>query len=272
MIDFRRFRSRILSFSKNLRRPFPSQDLPDERRGNFAESAKAGSTPSSLNGGLGDSSKSRETIAELQRASGKSQQDLVAALRKLASASDSKDPFARGHSERVTRFSVEIAKIMELPEEEIERIRIGALTHDIGKLTIDGEVLHKPASLTDSEYTLLKTHTTRGYELLKDIPQLREILPGIRSHHEQLDGKGYPSGLRGDEIPMIARIIAVADCFDAMITARPYQAPASTEQALEMIRSAAGLKYDDRVVDALINGVRTGRIMTRAQDRMKPEN
>jgi HD-GYP domain-containing protein (c-di-GMP phosphodiesterase class II) len=171
----------------------------------------------------------------------------------------------------VTRFSVEIAKLMELPEEEIEQIRIGALIHDIGKITIDKQILNKPAALTEAEYELVKTHTTRGYDLLKQIPQVRSFIPGMLLHHEQLDGKGYPHGLQGNEIPMMARIITVADCFDAGTTIRHYQDPAPVEYVVAMIRSAAGIKYDERVVEALVRGVRTGRIITRLEDRLKPE-
>ena len=211
----------------------------------------------------------QETMAELQRAAAQSQQELVEALRALASASDSKDFYTRGHSERVTRFSVEIGKTMGLPEGEIERIRIGALIHDIGKITIASEILNKPTLLTDAEYAVMKTHATRGCELLEHIPQLRDITPGIRYHHEQMDGKGYPQGLKGAEIPMIARVIAVADCFDAMTTTRPYQDPAPVGYVLGMIRSAAGIKYDARVVEALAEAVRTDLIMTRSEDRMR---
>jgi HD-GYP domain-containing protein (c-di-GMP phosphodiesterase class II) len=208
----------------------------------------------------------QETMAELQKAAAQSRQVFIEALRALASASDSKDYYTRGHSERVTRFSVEIAKTMELPTDEIERIRIGALVHDIGKITIDSQILNKPAVLTDAEYAVMKTHATRGCDLLEPIPQLHDITPGIRYHHEQMDGKGYPQGLKGAEIPMVARVIAVADCFDAMTTARPYQDPAPVGYVLEMIRSAAGVKYDEQVVDALVRSVRTGRIVARSED------
>jgi HD-GYP domain-containing protein (c-di-GMP phosphodiesterase class II) len=272
MTAFRNLFSRLSLFFKSLFSPNESQDSVNERRGIRAKSAKAGPPNSPFNGGFSNSSKLQKVKAELQKASEKSLQELVEALRTLATASDGADPYTRGHSERVTRFSVEIAKIMELPDEEIERIRIGALAHDIGKIAIEGDVLNKPSLLTNSEYALIKTHTTQGYELLKDIPQLQEILPGIQFHHEQLDGKGYPYGLKENEIPMIVRIITVADCFDAMITARPYQAPTPTEHALGMLRSSAGLKYDTRVVDALIQGVKTGRIKARSEDRVKSEN
>jgi HD-GYP domain-containing protein (c-di-GMP phosphodiesterase class II) len=209
----------------------------------------------------------QETMAELQKAAEESRDFFVEALRELAAASDSRDPYTRGHSERVTRFSVEIAKTMGLPTEEIERIRIGALIHDIGKITIDDDILNKPTVLTKTEYEVMKTHTIGGYELLEHIPQLEDITPGLLYHHELLDGNGYPYGLKGAEIPMIARVITVADCFDAMTTIRPYQEPAPIDYVLGMIRSAAGIKYDQQVVEALVRAVRTGRIVTRLKDR-----
>ena len=210
-----------------------------------------------------------ETMAELRNAANTSREVFVETLRELAAASDSRDPYTRGHSERVTRFSAEIARIIGLPEDEVERVRIGALIHDIGKITIAEEILNKPSALTRAEYELMKMHTTRGYELLKHIPQLKNILPGMQFHHELLDGTGYPHGLNGDEIPNIARIITVADCFDAMTTIRPYQDPAPVEHVLGSIRLAAGVKYDERVVEALVHGVSTGRIVTRLEDRIQ---
>lgn len=271
MIALRQFGTRFFSSLKALLGRSQPRGSANERRGNTAKSSQVAFSGSRSNGGIRDFSTLQKMMEELQKASEGSRRELMEALRELASASDKADPYTRGHSERVTRFSVEIAKIMGLPEEEIEQIRIGALTHDIGKITIDRKVLNKAKPLTNSEYELIKTHTTRGYELLKDVPQLKDILPGVRSHHEQLDGKGYPHGLKGDEIPMIARIISVADCFDAMITARPYQDPTPTEHALGLLRYAAGIKYDSRVVEALVQGVRIGRIMTRSEDRMKRE-
>ncbi len=269
---FRRSGRSFLSFFARLVRSRQPGNSISERRDISGKFLKAISTGSPLNGDISDSSNLQKVMAALKTASERSPEELIEALRALARASDSRDPYTRGHSERVTRFSVEIARTMEFSEQEVERVRIGALAHDIGKLTIDGKILNKPTLLTKSEYALMKTHTTRGSELLKHIPFLKDILPGIQCHHEQLDGNGYPLGLRGGEIPMIARIITVADCFDAMTTARPYQDPASTEHALEKICAGVGIKFDNRVVEALVRGVRTGRIMTRAEDRTRPVN
>jgi HD-GYP domain-containing protein (c-di-GMP phosphodiesterase class II) len=205
----------------------------------------------------------RKILEDKMLAADESRQLFTEVVRALAKKIDDKDFYTRGHSERVTRFSVEIARIMNLAEEEIEKVTIGALIHDIGKLDIDDQILKKKTLLTDEEYEIMKTHTTRGHDMLKHIPQLRDIIPCLQSHHEQLDGKGYPQGLKGDEIPLIARIIMVADCFDAMTTARPYQDPAPVDYVLGVIRSFAGTKYDERVVDALVEAVKMGRIVSR---------
>lgn len=205
----------------------------------------------------------RKNLAKLKKAAEESKQTFIGAIRALASAIDDKDLYTRGHSERVTHFSVEIAKILKLPEEEIENVKLGALMHDIGKLDIDDQILKKPTTLTNAEFEIMKTHTTRGYEMLKHIPRMEDVARVLHSHHEQLDGTGYPQGLKGDEIPMISRIIMVADCFDAMTTARPYQDPAPIDYVLGVIRSSAPQKYDERVVEALIHGVKTGRIVPR---------
>lgn len=203
----------------------------------------------------------RQNLSDLKQAVEDSKQLLIGIIRAMASAIDAKDPYTRGHSERVTRFAAEIAKIMGLPDEDIERIRLGALIHDVGKIGIDDRILKKPSALSDEEYRVMKTHTTCGYEMMKHIPQLKAILPAIQSHHEHLNGKGYPRGLKGSEIPMIARVIMVADCFDAMTTKRPHQDPRPIDQVLAEIRSLAGKDYDEKAVEALIRGVKTGQII-----------
>lgn len=203
----------------------------------------------------------QQNLSNLKQTVEDSKQLFLGIVRAFANAIDGKDPYTRGHTERVARFSVEIAKIMELPEDEVEKIKIAGLLHDIGKIAIDDKILKKPAVLTDEEYQIMKTHPQRGYEMMKHIPQLKDIIPGIYCHHEQLDGKGYPQGLKGDELAMIARIIMVADCFDAMTTKRPYQDPAPIDHVLGVIRSLTPDKYDPRVVEALVRGVKTGRII-----------
>jgi putative nucleotidyltransferase with HDIG domain len=272
MIDFSQVRCRFLSFLNRLVKLTQSSDPVDDSSNIPARTVDAGPGSLPFSKKVHNVPELQDILTELQKVSGRSLPELVEPLRILASVSDRIDPYTRGHSERVTRFSVEIAKIMELPDEEIERIRVGALIHDIGKIAIDKKVLNKTTPLTDPEYALMKTHTTRGYELLKNIPSLKEILPCVQSHHEQLDGEGYPYGLKGNDIPMAARIVTVADCFDAIITARPYQDPVPTERALAILHSGAGFKYDASVVNALAQGVRTGRIQARSEDKVKTDN
>jgi putative nucleotidyltransferase with HDIG domain len=169
----------------------------------------------------------------------------------LAGAVDEKDPYTKGHSDRVTRYSVLIAKEMNMPESFIEILRISALLHDVGKIGIEDRILKKPGALTPEEFEIMKTHTTKGANILRPVKQLREMLPGIELHHEALDGRGYPYALKGDQIPMLARIIAVADTFDAVTTNRPYQTAHDPLDALRIINSLINKRLDPQCVAAL---------------------
>ena len=144
--------------------------------------------------------------------------------------------------------------------EELDRLRISALLHDVGKIGVDDRVLKKPGKLTDEEFDLMKQHPSKGANIMRPVAQLKDMLPGIELHHERMDGGGYPYGLAGDQIPMMARIIAVADTFDAITTNRPYQSAMDLEFALNRIRSLAVTKFDPDVVAALDAAVKSGRI------------
>jgi HD-GYP domain-containing protein (c-di-GMP phosphodiesterase class II) len=152
----------------------------------------------------------------------------------------------------VARYSVIIAKQMALPADEIRKVRIAALLHDVGKIGIDDRILRKPTALTDDEFDIMKTHPVKGALIMGHIPQLREVIPGMKHHHERWDGGGYPEGLMGEEIPFIARIVSVADTFDAMTTTRPYQKAMKTDFVVSRIRSFASTRFDPAVVDALL--------------------
>jgi HD-GYP domain-containing protein (c-di-GMP phosphodiesterase class II) len=178
----------------------------------------------------------------------------------LAGAVDEKDPYTRGHSDRVTRYSLLIAKEMGLPPAFMETLQISAQLHDVGKIGIEDHILKKPGSLTEEEFEVMKTHTTKGANILRPVPQLAEMLPGIELHHEALDGRGYPYGLKGDQIPLMPRVIAVADTFDALTTNRPYQQAHTPDQALQIIRSLAGKRLDPAAVDALLAVYERGEI------------
>jgi HD-GYP domain-containing protein (c-di-GMP phosphodiesterase class II) len=199
-------------------------------------------------------------IHDLQQAADENRQLFLGTVKGLAAAIDGKDPYTRGHSERVARFSVAIAQGLDLPDEEIEKIRISALLHDVGKIGIDDNILKKPAALTDEEFVIMKQHPQKGYKIMSQIPAMKEFLPGMYMHHEMVDGNGYPQGLKGDEIPMQARIVSVADTFDAMTTDRPYQRAMKFDDALARIKSFVGTRYDERVVASLIAACESGQV------------
>jgi HD-GYP domain-containing protein (c-di-GMP phosphodiesterase class II) len=190
-------------------------------------------------------------IGDLKAASEQNRQLFIDSIEMIAAAVDAKDPYTKGHSGRVSQYSVILAKELGLPDEEINKIRISATLHDVGKIGIEDRVLKKPGVLTNEEFELMKRHTVMGYEIVRQVKQLTEMLPGIRWHHEALNGKGYPDGIKGDELPLMSRIIAVADTFDAVTTDRPYQAGSDFPKALEILRKHAGTRYDPIVVDAM---------------------
>jgi HD-GYP domain-containing protein (c-di-GMP phosphodiesterase class II) len=199
-------------------------------------------------------------VLDLQRSAEENRELFLGTVKALAAAIDGKDPYTRGHSERVSRFSVATAEGLGLDEGEVEKIRISALLHDVGKIGIDDRILKKPAALDDQEFEIMKTHPQKGYKIMSQIPAMREFLPGMYMHHEMINGQGYPQGLRGEEIPMQARIVSVADTFDAMTTERPYQAAMELEAALTRLKSFVGTRYDARVVAAFIAACEAGKI------------
>ena len=199
-------------------------------------------------------------IQDLQRSATENRELFLGTVKALAAAIDGKDPYTRGHSERVSRVSMAIAQRLGLSDEECEKIRVSALLHDVGKIGIDDKVLKKPAALTDEEYEVMKQHPQKGYKILSQIPGIKEFLPGMYMHHEMVDGRGYPQGLKGDEIPLMGLIVSVADTFDAMTTDRPYQRAMKFEDAVERIQSFVGTRYDARVVAAFTEACNEGQI------------
>jgi HD-GYP domain-containing protein (c-di-GMP phosphodiesterase class II) len=199
-----------------------------------------------------------EFIEQLKQAAAENHELFLGSIRMLAAAIDEKDPYTRGHSGRVAKYSVIIAQHLDLLPAELDKIRISALLHDVGKIGVDDRVLKKPGALTPEEFDLMKQHPSKGANIMRPVAQLKEMLPGIELHHEQVDGGGYPHGLQGDGIPLMARIIAVADTLDAITTSRPYQTAMDLEFALNRIRSLTDTKFDAAVVDALDRAVRAG--------------
>ena len=199
-------------------------------------------------------------IKDLQRSAAENRELFIGTVKSLAAAIDGKDPYTRGHSERVSRISVAIAQRLGLSDDECEKIRISALLHDIGKIAIDDNILKKPASLTDEEYSIMKTHPQKGYKIMSQIRAMKEFLPGMYMHHEMVNGEGYPQGLKGDEIPIMGKVVAVADTFDAMTTDRPYQLAMKFEDAIEKIQALVGVRYDPNVVAAFVAACDEGQI------------
>jgi putative nucleotidyltransferase with HDIG domain len=199
-------------------------------------------------------------VDQLKAAAEQNRELFLGSIRMLAAAIDEKDPYTRGHSGRVAKYSIIIGDGLGLSAEDLDRLRIAALLHDVGKIGVDDRVLKKPGKLTDEEFDLMKQHTVKGANIMRPVSQLKDMLPGIELHHERLDGQGYPYGLSGDQIPIMARIIAVADTFDAITTNRPYQSAMDLEYALERIRSLAITRFDPKVVEALESAIHAGRL------------
>lgn len=199
-------------------------------------------------------------VEDLKRAADENRALFMGSIQMLAGAVDEKDPYTRGHSDRVTRYSLLIAKEMNLPQIFMETLQISAQLHDVGKIGIEDHILKKPGALTEEEFEVMKTHTTKGANILRPVTQLAEMLPGIELHHEALDGRGYPYGLKGDQIPLLARVIAVADTFDALTTNRPYQQAHTPDQALQIIQNLAGKRLDPGAVAALLAVYERGEI------------
>jgi len=176
----------------------------------------------------------------------------IGTMRMLAKAIDAKDPYTKGHTEKVTRYAVEIAKEMKLPKKLIRNIEFAALIHDIGKIGIKDSVLTKPAKLSESEYEVIKKHPLIGEQILAPIEFLTNIAPLVLYHHENYDGSGYPEGLKGEEIPIGARVINVADSYEAMISDRPYSKSMSRKEAIEELMNKSGSQFDPKIVEAFL--------------------
>lgn len=178
---------------------------------------------------------------------------LFGVIRSLTSAIDAKDPYTLGHSERVGRIAVQLGESLGLPANERGDLYLMGLLHDVGKIGIEDAILKKAGPLNNAEFDLIKSHVRIGVQILSDLKKLHHLLPGVRHHHENYDGSGYPSGLSGDHIPLPARILAVADAYDAMSSSRPYRDRLSNDQIERNFRSGIGKQWDPAVVDALFD-------------------
>lgn len=168
----------------------------------------------------------------------------------LVAALEAKDPYTKGHSIRVAEYAVRIAESMQFPAKRIERVEYAALLHDVGKVGVSRRVLAKEARLSDEEYAEIKRHPDIGAHIVADVPYLADLVPFIEHHHERIDGRGYGQGMVGEEIPLEARVLAVADSYDAMTSVRPYRSAMSHEDAIKELRANRGTQFDSDVVDA----------------------
>lgn len=182
----------------------------------------------------------------------------LAAVTAMASAIDAKSPWTRGHSDRVTRHAMAIGEQLRLDSPTLTHLRLGCILHDIGKIGTYEAILDKPGRLTDKEMALMKQHPVKGEEILKPIRQFKPILPVIRHHHERYDGKGYPDGLEGEDIPLLARIAAIADAYDAMTADRPYREAFSRRKALAEIKRCAGTQFDPTIAPVFVKLLESG--------------
>jgi HD-GYP domain-containing protein (c-di-GMP phosphodiesterase class II) len=193
----------------------------------------------------------QKAIEEIRQAAQRNKELFMGAIRMLATAIDEKDPYTRGHSERVAFYSAVMAKHMGMSEEEVERVHLSGILHDVGKIGIEDKILRKAAALTDEEYEIMKQHPKKGEHILNQVPTLHAMAGDGLMHHENVDGSGYPEGLKGDQIPLLGRIVSVADAFDAMTTDRPYSKAMTFEAALARLRFLAGKKFDPGCVEAI---------------------
>ena len=213
-------------------------------------------------------SESIETaIEQLKKAANENHQLFINSIRMLAAAIDAKDPYTRGHSERVARYSIAIGKNLHLPEKEMRNLRISSLLHDVGKIGIDDRILRKPGALSEDEFEVMKQHPVKGAAIMSGVGQLTDCIAGMKYHHEKWSGGGYPDGLEGEAIPMQARIVAIADTFDAMTTNRPYQKAMEISYVVDKIKSFAGTRFDPKVIDAFVTAVKRGDIVVEDQVR-----
>jgi HD-GYP domain-containing protein (c-di-GMP phosphodiesterase class II) len=176
----------------------------------------------------------------------------------LGDAIEAKDSYTAGHTRRVLSYSMLMGKYLHLPLKEMENLKLAAALHDIGKIGVDDQILRKPGKLEADEKKKMDDHTLIGPKIVEKIKQMEAVIPGIRHHHEEFDGTGYPHQLKGDQIPLVARIISVADCFDAMTTDRPYRKGLPIQAALDELQKMSGTQFDGTVVEAFFRSYEAG--------------
>lgn len=199
--------------------------------------------------------KLRESVEQLGMLNVTLRETFLGAVRALSAAVEARDPYTAGHSERVCRYSVALARKLGLSPEEVEGIQVAAILHDLGKLAVPSELLAKPGELTQHEMALVRTHSEASAKIIEKVRFPWEVQPVVVQHHERHDGKGYPAGLKEDEIYLGARILALADAYDALTSYRPYRPARTIPEALEELRRNSGTQFDPRLVEAFIAAV-----------------
>jgi HD-GYP domain-containing protein (c-di-GMP phosphodiesterase class II) len=192
-------------------------------------------------------------LKQVERNLNRQRQLFLSTIEKLAGTVELRDKYTSEHSQRVTLFAILLGQQLHISAEDVELILIGTPLHDIGKIGIADAILRKPDQLTQEEFEIMKTHAMKGAEIIQLIPDLRSILPIVRSHHERWGGQGYPDGLKGDDIPFLARIVSVADAFDAMAFDTPYRQSQPVEIAFAEIERQRGGQFDPDVVTAFLH-------------------
>lgn len=210
---------------------------------------------------------------EVQVASRRIDKNVIGTIETLVQALEARDTYTRGHSDRVNKFSMGIGRTLGLSKHDLDILHDASLLHDIGKIGVYDRVLLKPANLSDEEFALMKSHPDLAADILKSLPFLEEHIPLIQHHHERQDGSGYPLGLKGDQIPLGARIIQVADTWDAMTSDRPYRRRLSNEIAAHELRKSSGTQLDQNVVEAFLAWMKqTGRLVSTPRPIWTPES
>ncbi|WP_161625438.1 bifunctional diguanylate cyclase/phosphohydrolase [Haloplasma contractile] len=202
----------------------------------------------------------RDVFNDIRTILSSTERELMTSLRTLLGTVSAKDRYTLGHSERVMDYVIKIGKQMNLDQNRIKILKIAALLHDIGKVEIPQQVLNKKGKLTEEEFEMIRQHPVYSADIVEPLAGLGELYKIIKHHHERIDGRGYPSQLAGDEIPLESRILTVADSFDAMLSSRPYKEPLDYNQAIEELKNCSGKQFDEEVVQAFIMSFNTSEI------------